>query len=153
MPDSAVLSSDESEVAVFLGTTNRILVRGEETGGFVSAVEVTVAPGAGSPVHTNTREALTWYVVDGALTFQRDAGTVEVAAGELIHLPKGDTHAFLNRADRPTRALMICTPGGLEGFLAELGSTLPAEVPAGPPPAEALRAIGEAGERYGVRIS
>ena len=150
MPDTAVLSNDESEVAVFLGTSNRILVRSEQTDGALSAVEITVEPGAGAPLHTNTREALTWYVVDGRPIFQRDDGSVEVGRGELIFLPEGDTHAFTNQAERPAKALLICTPGGFEGFLVELGSRLPSGVPAGPPPQEALEAIAEVGDRYGV---
>ena len=151
MGDTAVPSSDQCEVAVFLGTSNRILVRGDQTGGSLSAVEITVSPGAGAPLHTNTREALTWYVVDGKLTLQRDDGPAEVGAGDLIFLPKGDTHAFMNQAERPATALLVCTPGGFEGFLVELASRLPSDVPAGPPPQEALEAIAEVGERYGVR--
>lgn len=151
MAETAVLSTDQSEVAVFLGTSNRILVRGEQTGGSISAVEITVSPGAGAPLHTNTREALTWYIVKGKLTFQRDGGRVEVGAGELIFLPKGDTHAFINQAEMPATALLVCTPGGFEGFLLELGSMLPSHVPVGPPPQEALEVIAELGKRYGVR--
>lgn len=150
MADTAVLSSDQTEVAVFLGMSNRILVRGEQTNGSLSAVEITVAPGAGSPPHTNTREALTWYVVDGTLSFQRHDGLVEVGGGDLIFLPKGDTHAFANHTDGPVTALMVCTPGGFEGFLLELGARLPSDVPAGPPPEEAVAAIATIGERYGV---
>lgn len=151
MADTAVQSSDQSEVAVFLGMSNRILVRGEQTNGSLSAVEITVAPGAGSPLHTNTREALTWYVVDGTLTFQRPDGPVEVGTGELIFFPKGDTHAFMNQTDGPVTALLVCTPGGFEGFLLELGASLPSEVPAGPPPEQAVTAIAAVGERYGVQ--
>ena len=150
MSDTAVLSSDQTEVAVFLGTSNRILVRSDQTNGSLSAVEIMVAPGASSPLHTNTREALTWYVVDGTLTFQRHGGPVEVGVGELIFLPKGDTHAFMNQTDGPVTALLICTPGGFEGFLIELGATLPSGVPAGPTPEGAVTAIAAVGERYGV---
>lgn len=150
MPDTAVLSSDQTEVAVFLGMSNRILVRGDQTNGTLSAVKITVAPGAGSPLHTNTREALTWYVVDGTLTFQRHDGAVEVGGGELIFLPNGDTHAFVNQTDGPVTALLVCTPGGFEGFLLELGAKLPSEVPAGQPPEEAVAAIAAIGEGYGV---
>ncbi len=151
MPDTANALTDEPELVVVLGTSNRILLRRDQTDGSISAVEITVPPGAGSPLHTNTREALTWCIVDGTLTFQRDDGPVEVGAGQSIFMPKGDTHAFANQTERPAKALLVCTPGGFEGFLVELGARLPAEVPPGPPPQEVLQAIAEIGDRYGVQ--
>ncbi len=151
MPDTPNAVTDESQVVVFLGTSNRILARREQTDGSISAVEITVAPGAGSPLHTNTREALTWCIVDGTLTFRRGDRHVEVGAGEVIFMPKGDTHAFANRGERPAKALLLCTPGGFEGFLVELGAVLPPEAPTGPPSREVRHAITEIGDRYGVQ--
>ena len=143
---------DEPEVAVFLGLSHRVLAGRTQTDGSVSVVEVTVPPGVGAPLHANTREALTWYVLDGTLSFVPDQGVVDVGAGRLIFLPPGQVHTFVNRTDVTARALLICTPGGLEGFFTELAARLPADAPAGPPPPEALAVMQEIGRRHGLEI-
>ena len=142
----------EPEVAVFLGMSNRVLAGRDRTDGSVSVVEVTVPPGVGAPLHTNTREALTWYVLDGTLAFVHGDGMVDVGAGRLVFLPPGQVHTFTNRTDLPARALLICTPGGLEGFFTELAAALPADAPTGPPPPEALAVMQEIGRRYGLEL-
>lgn len=68
------------ETSIFLGTENRVLLTASETEGTVGVIDISVQPGAGAPLHTNTREALMWYVVDGLLTFQTEQDPVGVAA-------------------------------------------------------------------------
>ena len=139
-----------SAPAVFLGMTNRLLASRDATDGSVSVVEITVGPGVGAPPHTNQREALTWYVLEGELTFFEGATPVTRRAGELIFMPADGVHTFLNQTDRDARALMICTPGGFEGFLVDVAAVLPDEAPAGPPPAEAMAAMERVGAQYGL---
>ena len=140
------------ETSTFLGMENRVLLTGKETEMTAGVIEISIQPGAGVPPHTNTREDLLWYVIDGTLTFQTDKGSTEVAEGSARFLPKGSTHTFMNGSSSPVRALLVCVPGGFEGFLLELSGKLPAGLPAGPPPAEAIEMMVRTGERYGTII-
>jgi quercetin dioxygenase-like cupin family protein len=140
------------ETSTFLGMENRVLLKSDETEGAAGVIHIEIQPGAGPPLHTNTREALLWFVIDGTLTLQKEEGPVEVREGSASFLPKGATQTFMNASDRPVRALLVCMPGGFEGFLLELAGKLPSDVFASPPPAEALTAMVSAAERYGQRI-
>jgi quercetin dioxygenase-like cupin family protein len=154
MTNALDMMIDEPREASFLGLTNRVLAAREHTDGSVTVVEITVPAGGGVPLHVNTREALTWYVIEGTLTFVREQGASEVKAGRAIFLPKGPPqHTFLNQTDQPVKALLICTPGGFEGFLTEMAANFPAEAPQGPPPTEALEGMRAIGARYGLEFS
>jgi quercetin dioxygenase-like cupin family protein len=140
------------ETSKFLGMENRVLLTASETEGAAGVIDISIQPGAGAPLHTNTREALMWYVVDGLLTLQTEQGPVEVAAGSASFLPIGSTHRFLNRSETPARALLVCIPGGFEGFLLDLSGKLPADVPSGPPPPQATKVMVGTAEPYGVKL-
>lgn len=137
--------------STFLGMENRVLLTAGETDGEVGVIDISIQPGAGAPLHTDTREALLWYVIDGTLTLQMEEGPAQLAEGHASFLPKGRRHTFVNASDRPVRALLVCIPGWFEGFLLELSGKLPADVPAGPPPPDALETIVRTAERYGVK--
>ena len=140
------------ETSMFLGMENRVLLTAHETEGTVGVIDISLQPGAGAPLHTNTREALMWYVVDGLLTLQTEQGIVEVAAGSASFLPNGSTHKFVNRSETHARALLVCIPGGFEGFLLDLSGKLPADVPSGPPPPGATEVMVGTAEPYGVKL-
>jgi hypothetical protein len=119
----------------------------------VGVIDISVQPGAGVPLHTNTRETLLWYVISGELTLQTEQGVVKVAADSTSFLPRGSAQGFSNPSDRSTRALLVCIPGGFEGFLLDLSGKLPADVPTGPPPREAVEVMAGIAELYGVKAS
>ncbi len=140
------------ETSTFLGMENRVLLTGDDTQGAVGVIDISIQPGAGTPLHTNTREALLWYAIDGSLAIRTEEGPAQLAEGSAIFLPKGSTHSFANAADHPVRALLVCMPGGFEGFLLDLSGKLPVDVPVGPPPAEAMELIVSTAERYGQQV-
>jgi hypothetical protein len=92
---------------------------------------------------------LTWCVIDGTLTFVRDGVTHEVRAGHAIYMPKDQPHTFLNQTERPVIGLMVCTPGGFEGLLAEMAAALRAD--GGQP--DALAVMRDVGARYGMDVA
>jgi mannose-6-phosphate isomerase-like protein (cupin superfamily) len=140
------------ETSTFLGMENRVLLTSGETEGAVGVIDILIQPGAGAPLHTNTREALLWFVIDGTLTLQKEEGPVRVGQGSAIYLPKGAKQTFVNTSDRPVRALLVCMPGGFEGFLLELSGRLPADLPTGPPSPEAIELMVRTAQRYGSKI-
>jgi quercetin dioxygenase-like cupin family protein len=68
--------------------------------------------------HGSTEEA--WYVIGGELTFLVERDVVTVGAGGFVLVPRGTTHAFSNRGERPAHFLVVFSPPGLERMFEEL---------------------------------
>jgi len=112
-------------------------VRGEQTGGRMTALENTVPPGEGPPLHTHDAEDEAWYILEGELRFSLDGVTASAPAGSFVFVPRGVPHCFRNVGDRPARLLVVFTPSGMERFfdrIAALGD--------GPVDPAAFREIG-----------
>ena len=136
----------------FLGMRNDVLATADEADGTFGAVQITVPPGVGPPLHTNTREALGYYGLEGTLSFQTESGERRLRPGEFLALRKGGTHTFANKGETPARALMIASPGGFERFFADAAAALPAEAPPGPPPPEAIAKLAEIAAVHGMEL-
>lgn len=138
------LAEEAAREFSLMGVDVRVRASAEDTGGAVSVLEQTVAPGGGSPLHTVRADKLL-RALEGELSVTV-GDTVRVArAGDSVFIPAGVAHRFVNRGAQPARLHMLLTPGGHEGFLYEL-----AQVSRGgrPQPA-AMRAVCE---RHGVVI-
>ena len=114
-----------------------IKVHGAATGGAYAVLEYTALPGHGAGRHVHQNEEETFYILEGALTFQFDEEQVRATVGQLVRIPRGRYHAFVNAAPEPLRALVILTPAGLERYFEEMG-TLAQQYPDGPPRETAL---------------
>jgi quercetin dioxygenase-like cupin family protein len=152
MSNNVHVSVNDRQMSTFLGMDNHVLLRAEHTDGLFGAVDISIQPGAGAPLHTNNREALMWYGIEGTIALDTEDGRTELAPGDAMFLPKGRTHAFTNLTDRPARALLVCLPGGLEEFLLELSGRLPADAPAGPPAPDVIETLAATAARYGVIV-
>ena len=111
-------------------------VRGEQTGGALTAFENVIAPGDGPPLHVHAKEDEAWYVIDGELRFQLGDDRAAAHAGSFVFVPRGVPHCFVNAGSEPARILVLFTPAGMERFFdrfAELEAFDPA----------AFREIGE----------
>jgi quercetin dioxygenase-like cupin family protein len=152
MSENVRVSVDQRETSTFLGMDNHILLRRGQTDGLVGVVDITIQPGAGAPLHTNTREVLVWYGIEGTIALVTEDGPTVLSPGDAMFLPKGRTHAFSNPADGPARALLVCVPGGFEEFLLELSEQLPTDVPVGPPSPDAMATLASTAARYDVVV-
>lgn len=153
MPESATTTTrDHNETYDLAGALHRIVLDGGDTGGAAAVVEVTVMPGAGTPLHSDEHEDLIYHVIDGTLEFDTPDGTRPLAAGTAMFFPRGDIHAFANRGRDSAKAVMVALPAGIEAFFKEAAKLLPAGVPAGPPPAEAVAALAELAAGHGIRL-
>ena len=141
-----------NDVHDVLGVTHRILVGSEQSDGATAVVEVTVPPGTGAPPHTEQREALVWYVIDGVLDFDTEGGPLKLDAGAAVFMERNSRHGFANTGDRPARAVMVAVPGGIENFFREAASVLPAGPPAGPPSPQVREALAQVARRHGVEL-
>jgi mannose-6-phosphate isomerase-like protein (cupin superfamily) len=110
-------------------------VRGEQTGGTLTAFENMIAPGDGPPLHVHANEDEAWYILDGELRFRLDATIANAPAGSFVFVPRGTPHCFQNTGSEPARILVLFTPAGMERFFDRF-----AQLPAFDP--GAFRAIG-----------
>jgi len=75
-----------------------------------------------------------------------------VSAGETVFLPRGVPHQLMNVSGHPTHYLLLCTPSGFEGFLAEGGHLrAPGEEVQAPSPGDIER-MKAAAPRFGITL-
>jgi mannose-6-phosphate isomerase-like protein (cupin superfamily) len=111
-----------------------VVLRGEQTGGELSAVVNTVPAGwAGPPLHRHDFDE-TFYVLDGELTFQLGAEIVTAGPGALAFARGGVPHTLANRSAASARYLLLCTPAGFERYFDRLAAEAAGTAP--PPEAE-----------------
>lgn len=132
--EALVRRPGESPVLVNSGETIEIRIRSEETGGAWALVEGTIPPAtSGPPLHINTGEDETFYILEGALLLQVGERQVTLTPGCVGYIPKGTVHTFCNPYAVPVRMLGLITPGGFEHFFEE-GAALAAQTAPGAPP-------------------
>ena len=144
--DSALLPLNNGKtVSLGGGSTMTFRVSGEDTGGAYSVLEYMAAPGGGSAMHVHRNEDESFFILEGAITFQLGDDKTRATPGTFIHIPKGLRHAFVNAEPEPARAIVILTPSGLEYFFAEISELLKT-YPSGPP-IEVVRVLTD---KYGL---
>ena len=114
-----------------VGDTYTVLLRGEDTAGRYTLIDMHVPPGGGPPPHRHDFEEM-FSVLEGEIeaTFRGEKTTVR--AGETVNVPANAPHSFNNASDRPARLLCVCSPAGQERFFEEVG--VPVEGRTTPPP-------------------
>lgn len=143
----------EGRTIAIVGDVYRFLATGAETGGAYASFEALVPPGGGPPPHVHTREAESFYVLEGEMTFRVGDETVTAAAGTFVHLPPGQAHSFKNESEAPARMIITVAPAGLEEMFFEVGVPLAeGTTMALPPTHEEIERLLAAAPRYGVEI-
>jgi quercetin dioxygenase-like cupin family protein len=133
-----------------LGGLYRVMAAGDETGGAVTIMEMTIPAGAGPPPHTHPGGESV-YVIEGKLRYHIGDDVVEGGPGSFFYVPEGTKENF--EPLEQSRLLVIYTPGGIDGFFAEAGE--PAQANELPPPSDTppdLERMVEIGRRYGMEI-
>lgn len=110
---------------ISLGSSSMtVRVAGEDTGGAYSVLEYLAAPGAGSPMHLHKNEVESFYILEGAITFQLGEEKTRATTGMCVTIPRGMRHAFVNAEEESARSLVILTPSGLEYFFLDMSELL-----------------------------
>jgi len=127
-PHRNVVGSREVSVAAasvpytvqWLGTSYRICLTAEQTASRLGMFESLDQPGYGPPCHIHNDEDETFQIQSGEVEFWMNGQTRVVGPGGVVHVPRGTEHTFRVLGDRPARMLTVMTPGGFEGFFAEM---------------------------------
>jgi quercetin dioxygenase-like cupin family protein len=141
---------------MYCGPGDRVsfLATGEESHGGCFIVEGMLAPGGGPPPHFHHHEAESFYMLEGAATFQAGGKTIHAKPGDFIHVPRGVVHSIKNEGEVPARALVIVSPAGPTGMqqFFEESFTPATDRAATPPPIteELVKRMITSGARNGV---
>lgn len=103
-----------------VGDTYTILLKGEDTAGRYTLIDMHIPPGGGPAPHRHDFEEM-FSVLEGEIeaTFRGESSTVR--AGETVNVPTNAPHSFTNASAQPARLLCMCSPSGQEEFFMKVG--------------------------------
>jgi quercetin dioxygenase-like cupin family protein len=108
--------------------------------------ELVVPPNSRMPVphyHRDWEETI--YGLEGAISFTVAGERVEVRPGEVLFIPRGIVHGFINETQAMAKMLCVLTPGILgPEFFREMSALMAGGAP--PDPAK----VGEIMKRHGL---
>lgn len=88
-------------------------------------------PRTGPPLHIHHDADEIFRVIEGHYRFRVGDETVEAGPGDVLTVPKGAAHTFVNAGDAPGQLYVVLQPGGAERFFrgfAEKGLALPRDM-------------------------
>ena len=96
------------------------------------AFETNSLPGQFVPVHIHLTQDEFILMQEGVLDLKLDGVWVQAKVGDLVRMPRGISHGYFNKSDKPARALFWVSPAGkLEALFEKIhGLTDPVEVTA-----------------------
>ncbi|MBN9019181.1 MAG: cupin domain-containing protein [Rhizobiales bacterium] len=108
------------------------------SGGAFCFIETINSPGFGPPRHRHP-EAEIFRVIEGRYLYEADGRRFYAEAGDVVCIPGGVEHGFVNVTDAPARQYILMTPAlDAATFFTELGGVMHN----GLPDTDALNAFG-----------
>lgn len=133
------LRQTRTQVIPALGLTLRVLLEPEDTGRELTIIETVNAPGFGPPFHRHP-ETEVFRVLEGRYIFEVDGTRYPAEEGDLVTVPGGLPHRFVNVSGKPARQLVMMLPGlDAYAFFGGLADTMRNGVPS----RSVLNAFGE----------
>lgn len=146
------VASDEGEARWWFGSLAVIRATAADTGGRMTIVEVTEAPGAEAPLHVHHREDEAFWILEGDVTLRVGDATIHAGAGDFAFGPRDVPHSYTVGA-AGCRMLFICTPGGFEDLVRAM--SVPAGARTLPPAADEepdMERIGRIAGEHGCTL-
>lgn len=137
--------SAETEVLDVFGVHIRILMPVSVMDGALSIFEDHNDPGAGPPLHVHHDADEIFAVIAGSYRFICNQKVINAGAGDIVRVPRGAPHTFLNCGTGPGHLLVTMRPGGFEGFFRTVAEAK-LEVP------RAMSAVAEIASRYHLEL-
>lgn len=111
----------------------------------ISIIETTNAPGFGPPLHRH-HETEIFRVLEGRYLFEVDGRRFEAAEGEVVCVPGGAAHTFVNITDQPAHQFIVIAPAmDAYHFFASLGEVFENGRPT-------METLNEFGKSWGVEF-
>ena len=104
----------------WLGVHYNTILTTDATDGAMSITDSVSPPGSGPPRHIHHDADEAFIMLTGDSEFWLDGERFARGPGQTAFVPRGTEHTFRVVSDVPARHLVILTPGGFEGFFAEM---------------------------------
>lgn len=112
-----------------IGLKLQVRLPGSASDGTLEVIETVNAPGFGPPLHRHPETEI-FRVLVGRYLFEVDGRRFVAEAGDLVSVPGGTPHAFLNITDAPARQLVMILPGfDAAAFFTGLGEVMRDGIP------------------------
>lgn len=136
----------EAPIAVpAIGLDLFVRLPGAASGGALTLIETVNQPGFGPPLHRHA-ETEVFRVLTGRYRFAVGDAVFEAEAGDVVSVPGGTPHCFVNISDEPAQQLVLILPAlDATAFFTGLGAVMQGGVP----DREALNAFGR---KWGVEF-
>ncbi len=130
---------DEPPILVpAIGLELRVRLSPEMSGGALTVIDTINAPGFGPPLHRHA-ETEVFRVLSGRYLFEVDGQRFFAESGDVVSVPGGMAHAFLNVGEQPASQMVLIMPGlDATAFFTGLGTVMQN----GPPSKDALDRFG-----------
>jgi quercetin dioxygenase-like cupin family protein len=102
------------------GLAAQFKLRGEQTGGQLSIMSMTLEPHRLVPPHVHADEDEYSYVAAGTIGVRVGDEEFDATPGSYLVKPRGIPHAFWNPTDELARTVEVVVPAGFEAFFDEL---------------------------------
>ncbi len=107
-----------------IGLEVRVRLPVSATGDALAIIETQNAPGFGPPLHRHP-ETEVFHVLQGRYLFVVDDRRFHAEVGDVVSVPGGAVHTFVNVAKTPSRQLVVFSPGlDAAAFFADLGAAM-----------------------------
>ncbi|GAB4072172.1 cupin domain-containing protein [Ancylobacter sonchi] len=104
-------SADQAPIDIpAIGLSLRVPLPPTSSDGSVTAIETVNAPGFGPPLHRH-RETEIFRVLEGRYLYECDGHRFEAVAGDVVTIPGGSAHGFVNIGEAPARQFILILPG------------------------------------------
>jgi quercetin dioxygenase-like cupin family protein len=97
-----------------------ICVRGADVGGAYTIVQSLIVPDSAVPIHMHQNEDEVFHIIEGCLRFQIGKAEFDAVQGATVVVPKGSVHGWRNVTDARVLALVMFSPGGIDGMFDEI---------------------------------
>lgn len=102
------------------GTLYKTVLTLADSQGAMTITDSVSPPKSGPPMHIHHGEDEAFFILSGEVEFSVGGTRLRKGPGEAAFVPRGVEHTFTVVGDKPCRHLVILTPGGFEGFFAEM---------------------------------
>jgi mannose-6-phosphate isomerase-like protein (cupin superfamily) len=102
------------------GIRIRTLLAAADTGGRIGVVDTVNPPRSCPPMHIHHAEDEVLLVLSGDIEVALGSARLIVGPGQAAFVPRGTEHTFRVVSAVPSRVIAILTPGGFEGFFADM---------------------------------
>ena len=149
------VNENQGQSLSVVGDAYRIIISGKQTKGEYAVIDMLVPPGGGPGPHSHANIEELFYVVEGEIEFNTEAGKYTAKKGSFVSIPKGgEVHCFKNTSN--TLAHLLCTviPAGLDAFFEEIGTPVEPGVFLPPPhlKEEEIKKLQAIAEKHGQKL-